>query len=542
MEEVLKSISNPYSMENFEKIFDIFLNSGDYSEFYAKVVTYYQDRDTEGTVWEIKNNSKFTRTEYMNIWHVMRKFSDFFPTEHRIYINAPTNRIEELVSKFISECDMQKLPFELKYATEQIKRNDSIVIGSNTEVYGKHIEILRKIAKENPEIIEDCGTPPLLTGVLDGWMGLADENVANRYTSYTQSRLQAFTYGVNKFLYEHQDVASRIDANEILDIDRVFKSYEDIDKEELEEYLQDYLSDVNLSSNSKIKLAEYIKENPEGLKEIYKNFFIECERMGFDSISPLFYAGSIEQLLECEQDSKINITDEVRDKMENNSSTIIANMYLKEGRREKLSVESRVEIIEAIIGKELKDRKEEMLIYEDLEFLQKIGLIDDELMKEVEESLYSDDKIDLLEEYFENQVGAEYDDSDKKPLSLLLKKAGTSLTDEEMENYINERKQNIVEYFSRPQVVPEKKEQRIELEEQLLNSLTKERTVPYVTLSTLRTEVDLLKADVEDLPQKKEIRRKICLELQEKIVGESHIKKAQEITKPRKPTWDDWEL
>lgn len=462
MEEIFELISNPYSMENYLKLLDIFLSSKDYGEFYSKVVTYYQDGKKEGNVQEVKNNSRFTRAEYMNIWHVMRKFSDFFPTEHRIYINAQPDKVGIIVSKFISECDFRNLPFELKYATEQINRNDSIVIGSNTQAYRKHIEILRQIAEENPEIVDGCGTPPFLTGILDGWMGLADENVANRFTSYTQSRLNIFSKSINTFLYHHTEISSQIGAEGIVSIDRILNSYDDLDEEEREEYLQDMLSDTVLSIENRSKLSEYLKTHSEAIDQIYKEFFRECEKQDIDSRFPIFYAESRRQLLENEQSAKVDITDEIREKMEKNSSTIIADMYFKDGIRENLSIESRTEIIGNIIAKEVKDRQEELLMYEDLTFLHKIGFLDDELMSEIGKNLYPREKIDLLNEYLEHQVGVDYSDNSKKSLSRYLRSnTDNLLTDDLISQRINERKQEIIEYFSRPQILPEKKEQRI---------------------------------------------------------------------------------
>ncbi len=543
MEKILESISNPYSMENYKKLFNIFLNSKDYGDFYAKVVTYFKDGFKEGDVEEINIHSKFTRTEYMGIWHVMKKFSEFFPTEHRIYINAPIDKVGIIVSKFISECDLKKLPFELKYAIEQVERNDSIVIGSNTAVYRKHIGILRQIVEENPEIAESCGTPPLLTGVLDGWLGLADENVSNRYISYTQSRLQAFTLSVNKFLYKHQDIASQIGAKEILDIDSILELYDYMDDEEKKEYLHDFLSEINLSVESKNKLREYIKENSGYLKEIYEIFYKECEKRDFDSKYPLFYNGSRKQLLENEKSRKVDLTDEVRNKMSNNSATIIADMYFKEGIREKLSVESRVEITENIIDKEVRDRKEELLMHEDLDFLHKIGFISDELMAEINQNLYPKEKLRAIDEYIENQVSSKYNYSnDKKTLSRSIKNDGKLLSEDEIKKKISERKNEIIEYFTRPQILSEKKEQRIEAEEMLLKKYLQDRTFPYMTKCAFRAEIDLLKSDIEQLSKKRETRRKICIELHDKEVEDTHIKKVREIIRPSKTSWDDFDL
>ena len=88
MKEILESVTNPYEIENYKRLLEIYLDAKDNNEFYASVVSYYDDRDYDSALKDAKiTNSNFLKTRSMGIWQVMEEFADFFKTEHRIYIN-----------------------------------------------------------------------------------------------------------------------------------------------------------------------------------------------------------------------------------------------------------------------------------------------------------------------------------------------------------------------------------------------------------------------------------------------------------------------
>ena len=57
----------------------------------------------------------------------------------------------------------------------------------------KYINILQEIAKENPEIIQRCGKPPILTGKIDGWIGIGDEPPKKNGKNQSYNSLRADT-------------------------------------------------------------------------------------------------------------------------------------------------------------------------------------------------------------------------------------------------------------------------------------------------------------------------------------------------------------
>lgn len=536
MEEILDSVSNPYEIENYRRLLDIYLNSKDQNEFYKNVVSYYDDRNYDSSLKDAKiSNSNFLKTRSMGCWQVMEEFADFFKTEHRIYINSPLHNIGTIVDEFILECEDNNLPFELKFLTQNIKRNDSIVIGSNTETYEKHIEILRKIAKNHPEIIEECGTPPLLTGNLDDWMGLADENVANRYVSYTESRLKAFSKSISRYVYEHEELAEELSDAGILEIyEMLSDEYYNDHEEDREEELEMCLDDCHLEQNSKSILKEYISKRPEVINEIYAEFLKQCDKDDIDFENPTRYKGSKEILLDNSQKKYVTLTDEIRKKMKDTSSTIITNMYLGSGNRNNLSIENRIEIIKNIINKSAEERNKQICVYEDLKFLNTIGFLSDELLEKLNQELYSKDTVDLLHRY-ENQQYELFPRLIKKEKTLkqIFESKDNKLSDEEIKQKIDERRNDIIEYLKTP-IVIEQYERQVEYEQELYDVYKKDRTFPYELRNAFELHIDLIKEDFMQSEQKNEVKREICEELQSKTIDDIDIQKV-------KPKQDDFD-
>lgn len=529
MEEILDSVSNPYEIENYKRLLDIYLNSKDQNEFYKSVVSYYDDRNYDSSLKDAKiSNSNFLKTRSMGCWQVMEEFADFLKTEHRIYINSPLHNVGTIVDEFISECEENNLPFELKFLTQNIKRNDSIVIGSNTETYEKHIEILRKIAKNHPEIIEECGTPPLLTGNLDGWMGLADENVANRYVSYTESRLKVFSKSISRYVYEHEELAEELSDAGISDIyEMLSDDYYNDHEEDKQEELEMYLDDCHLEQNSKVIFREYISKRPEVLNEIYAEFLKQCEKDDIDCENPTRYKGSKESLLKDTYKEHAILTDEIREKMKNTSSTIITNMYLGNDNREELSIESRVEIAKCIIEKNADERSKQICAYEDLKFLNTIGLLSDQLLEKLNQELYSKDTVNLLHRY-ESQQSEIFPRllQKEKTLKQIFESRDSKLSDEEMKQKIDERRRNLIEYLKTP-IVAEQLERQMEYEQELYDMYRKDRTFPYELRNAFELHIKLIKENAIQGVQKQDVKRAICEELQSKTIDDIDIQKVR---------------
>ena len=213
----------------------------------------------------------------------------------------------------MKECEKSNIPFHLKYAILAHQRSDGIVISSDTPFLKKHIEILRKIAIENPELLKSCGTPHLLSANLDGWMGLADE-CHKWFTSYTQNILDIFDLSFKKFLIKNPEIAQKLGAYEELSY---FREEAQKDVERLQKFKKETFSPEIYQEESEISIRKYLflkdikSKNlllaylpDKKIEELHDIFLNECKYDGLDIDNPAFKKGTRSQLIAMDEDEK----------------------------------------------------------------------------------------------------------------------------------------------------------------------------------------------------------------------------------------------
>ena len=318
IEEILNNLTNPFDFDGFIKLLNLLLNSRDWSTLYSSIVTKYQDRSMSGEPEYICSNdlTEFMTTSDMHPWSICEYFSDFFPTEHRIYINSSLTATTKIVKLFISECNKLNIPFHLKYINEATIRSDVIVIGGNSSVFLKQINILLQIAKEHPELIDECGTPHMLTSKLNSWVGIADENINRRFRSYSESRLGLIICACFKYLLRHNHPIEGYDSlimkyKHFIDEANSLVKAKKMEKKDSESYISKKLTDelTNYAKSSLSKLdcdqfADIINNTPGSLHELYNIFLESCNDFGIDASNPLLYKGSKEDLLKAQNENK----------------------------------------------------------------------------------------------------------------------------------------------------------------------------------------------------------------------------------------------
>lgn len=214
----------------------------------------------------------------------------------------------------MKKCEEENIPFHLKYAIRPHRRDDGIVIGSDSPFFKKHIEILRKIAIENPELLESCGTPHFLTANLDGWMGIADE--CDKFmTSYTQNMLNIFDISFKKFLIKNPEISQELEAYEELSyyketternlIKRQEIRKEILSPEKYQEELERLISWSLLLKNIQSKNLKVIYPlDDKKLEELYNIFLNECKYEELDLNNPAFKKETKSQLIDMDEDEK----------------------------------------------------------------------------------------------------------------------------------------------------------------------------------------------------------------------------------------------
>ena len=106
--------------------------------------------------------------------YLKAKTESFPEIKHRLYLNIESVHVYKITKLFIEKCNHYNIPYYFKF-DPYAKRDDSLVIYSSTDMIIKYIEVLKEIKREHPEIISKVKEPPILTGVIDGWIGYGSE-------------------------------------------------------------------------------------------------------------------------------------------------------------------------------------------------------------------------------------------------------------------------------------------------------------------------------------------------------------------------------
>ena len=114
--------------------------------------------------------------------------------EHKLYINANYTNNFDILTFFIKKCDEYHIPYAFKY-DETALRDDNIVIYSSSLYLNKYVAILEEIKNELK--LNDLKKPPILSGVIDGWIGYGSEPL-NGKLSFNEKRVEIIHVAIQK--------------------------------------------------------------------------------------------------------------------------------------------------------------------------------------------------------------------------------------------------------------------------------------------------------------------------------------------------------
>ena len=123
---------------------------------------------------------------------------------HRLYIGCQNQDIWNFIEGFVEKCESLNIPYYLKTATGKTKRDEKVVIYTDTEHLAHYIQILSEIQKEAPQLIARCATSPILTGKVSKWIGIGDEP-SEKYRgehSYNSMRAMIIEDGIEQALLQ----------------------------------------------------------------------------------------------------------------------------------------------------------------------------------------------------------------------------------------------------------------------------------------------------------------------------------------------------
>lgn len=139
----------------------------------------YKDKELEEAMESYRWDSigLYSGWTHISERHINGKKTRTPRIEHRLYINTAPMDVHTMSKLFIEKCTAKKLPFYFKIG-EFDRRDDNIVIYSDTKNLPKFLTVLYEIEKEHPELISRCGRPPILSGLMRGWIGYGSEPLA----------------------------------------------------------------------------------------------------------------------------------------------------------------------------------------------------------------------------------------------------------------------------------------------------------------------------------------------------------------------------
>lgn len=234
--------------------------------------------------------------DLMGYWtHVIS--SQFIPNQndkigeikHRLYLNPGKVGIELFGYLFIKKCLEKNLSFYFKNPSNIHSRDDNFVIYTDIEHLGQFIELLRELKEENPQIINKMGKPTVLSGVIDGWIGIGSEP-GIRYQSFNSVRADlifspriinkatrrwVYSNQESKVIYENKEV-NILDYIAIKCVDNILQKYKEEVKTKIRELNnQEKIKEVlNQYQQTRKKYFKMIREKIPGIINEGKSFHI----------------------------------------------------------------------------------------------------------------------------------------------------------------------------------------------------------------------------------------------------------------------------
>lgn len=146
------------------------------------------------TTFRRKMNNRFYGGEGIMGFHVNPQNLQVYDTgineekgEMKFYINAGTDTYK-FASLFQERCERLGINYYFKvvdaYKQDEYERNDKMCIYTERKDAEKFLEVIQQVKGENPDII--LKNPPLLTGKIEGNIGVGMDNISSEGKSYNQ--------------------------------------------------------------------------------------------------------------------------------------------------------------------------------------------------------------------------------------------------------------------------------------------------------------------------------------------------------------------
>ena len=116
----------------------------------------------------------------------------FEDVQEVLYLGLNKKNSYDLVSQFVDSADEAGISYNIGGNLNTDKRSDAIQINVSTANLRASVAILKKIAEQNPQLLEDRGEPSPFTSNVDGWIGVASEPLDAYVDEDGDAHIQSF--------------------------------------------------------------------------------------------------------------------------------------------------------------------------------------------------------------------------------------------------------------------------------------------------------------------------------------------------------------
>lgn len=192
LQSFLKQIDATISQKNFEEFKNEMKNNPRLRNAYEKY-----DYEINQSGWDYVSSAHLLEGELINV-------------QHRLYINCDSVSKYNVITKIIDNFSENNIPIHFKY--NDADRDDTIVLWTDDKNLLNTVNMLISIKERLPK--NACYTPPVLSGIIDGWLGYGSEPTTllnGEQTSFNRIRTEAIRLAINNVYTKY--ISSHVNAS-----------------------------------------------------------------------------------------------------------------------------------------------------------------------------------------------------------------------------------------------------------------------------------------------------------------------------------------
>ena len=173
--DIKKLLSTKYkSVNSLDEIEKLYNEMCEFIDIMDLEKNNYFWRHLQGSFGFTKQADYASTFNHINSRYINARQTESESIDFRLYVNCANKNMFELIDLYINYCEKNNLPYYFKFQTRK-DRKDKFLIYTSKKNLKNNIVILEQIAKEHPEIVNNCGESLKLTGSIDNWIGIACE-------------------------------------------------------------------------------------------------------------------------------------------------------------------------------------------------------------------------------------------------------------------------------------------------------------------------------------------------------------------------------